>query len=424
MELIRDWYFIQCSPNDPASRKMLFDDELMGQLIQFVSSHEVGHTLGLRHNFGSSSTVPVEKLRDKNWVAENGHTPSIMDYARFNYVAQPEDKLTRKELFARIGDYDNWAIEWGYRLFPEFKSADAEKARLNSWVIEKLKNRRLWWGDGEMSQDDSRNQTEDLGDDAMKASMYGIKNLQRVIPNLMEWTKEENKDYEGLLQMYNQVSGQFSRYMGHVTRQVGGVMITPKMVEESGPVYETVSVAKQKEAVDFLNKNLFTTPSWLLNKDIFSRTGLVGTSVVGPIQDNAISRLLSTRVLGKLLDAEANGGTTTYKVTDLLADLKRGIFTELPTAKPADIYRRNVQKSYVSSLLNLYSPGSGIPVSGISITSVSNNDRTDVKSVVRATLVALRAELSSAAGRSTDSMSRYHWQDLADRIGKALDPKK
>lgn len=423
MELIRDWYFIQCAPNDPAARKMLFDDELMGQLIQFVSSHEVGHTLGLRHNFGSSSTVPVEKLRDKNWVAENGHTPSIMDYARFNYVAQPEDKLTRKELFARIGDYDNWAIEWGYRLFPEFKSADAEKAKLNSWVIEKLKNRRLWWGDGEMSQDDSRNQTEDLGDDAMKASMYGIKNLQRVIPNLMEWTKEENKDYEGLQQMYNQVSGQFSRYMGHVARQVGGVMMTPKMVEESGPVYENVSVAKQKEAVDFLNKNLFATPTWLLNKDIFSRTGQVGTSVVGPIQDNAISRLLSTRVLGKLLDAEANGSANTYKVTELLADLKKGIFTELPSAKAVDIYRRNVQKSYVSSLLNLYAPGtSSMMVSGISITSVGGNDRTDVKSVARAALVALRAELSSAAGRSTDSMSRYHWQDLADRISKALDP--
>lgn len=424
MELIRDWYFVQCAPNDPAARKMLFDDELMGQLIQFVSSHEVGHTLGLRHNFGSSSTVPVEKLRDKNWVAENGHTPSIMDYARFNYVAQPEDKLTRKELFARIGDYDTWAIEWGYRLFPEFKSADAEKGKLNSWVIEKLKNRRLWWGDGEMSQDDSRNQTEDLGDDAMKASMYGIKNLQRVIPNLIEWTKEENKDYEGLLQMYNQVSGQFSRYMGHVTRQVGGVMMTPKMVEESGPVYENVAASKQKEAVDFLNKNLFATPAWLLNKEIFSRTGITGTTVVAQVQDMVIGRLLSSRVLGKLTDAEAVSGNNAYKVTDLLSDLKKGIFTELATAKSVDIYRRNLQKSYVSSLINLLTPGTSTMLApGIMVSSGGLNDRADAKSVVRAALVSLRAELSSGAARTADQMSKFHLQDLADRINKALDPK-
>lgn len=424
MELIRDWYFVQCSPNDPAARKMLFDDELMGQLIQFVSSHEVGHTLGLRHNFGSSSTVPVEKLRDKNWVAENGHTPSIMDYARFNYVAQPEDKLTRKELFARIGDYDHWAIEWGYRLFPEFKSADAEKGKLNSWVIDKLKNRRLWWGDGEMNQDDSRNQTEDLGDDAMKASMYGIKNLQRVIPNLMEWTREDNKDYEGLAQMYNQVVGQFQRYMGHITRNVGGVMLTPKMVEESGPVYENVSAAKQKEAVDFLNKNLFATPAWLLNKDIFSRTGITGTNVVSQVQDMVIGRLLSSRVLGKLTDAEAVSGNSAYKVTDLLSDLKKGIFTELVTAKPVDIYRRNLQKSYVSSLISLLSPGTtSMLAPGITITSGGLNDRADAKSVVRAALVSLRADLSNGAARTTDQMSKYHLQDLADRISKALDPK-
>ena len=251
MELLRDWYMIQCSPSDPRARKMVFDDELMGQLIRFVSSHEVGHTLGLRHNFGSSSTVPVENLRNKAWVEANGHTPSIMDYARFNYVAQPEDNISQKGLFPRIGDYDNWAIEWGYRLFPQHKNADAEKSDLNKWIIEKLKNRRLWWGDGESNQDDSRNQTEDLGDDAVKSGMYGIKNLQRIVPNLMQWTKEDNKDYGGLQGMYEQVQGQFLRYSVHIARNVGGIMLTPKMVEESGPVYENVSEAKQKESVDF-----------------------------------------------------------------------------------------------------------------------------------------------------------------------------
>src|SRR5690606_33545476 len=183
--------------------------------IRFVSSHEVGHTLGLRHNFGSSSTVPVEKLRDKAWVEANGHTPSIMDYARFNYIAQPEDKISEKGLFPRIGDYDTWAIEWGYRWYPEVKNADEEAVMLNKITIDKLKNPRLWWGDGEGNRNDPRSQTEDLGDNAMKAGSYGIKNLKRILVNLPQYTYQANKDYTSLGTIYNEVVGQFSRYIGH-----------------------------------------------------------------------------------------------------------------------------------------------------------------------------------------------------------------
>jgi len=424
MELLRDWYFIQCSPSDLEARKMVFDDELMGQLIRFVSSHEVGHTLGLRHNFGSSSTVPVEKLRDKAWVEANGHTPSIMDYARFNYVAQPEDKIGRAGLFPRIGDYDHWAIEWGYRRFMDYNDPEAEKGHLNNWIIGKLKNRRLWWGDGETPQEESRNQTEDLGDDAMKAGMYGIKNLQRIVPNLMEWTKEANKDYAGLQQMYEQVQGQYARYMMHIARQVGGQMLTPKMVEEAGPVYEMVAEAKQKEAVDFLNKNLFTTPSWLINTDIFNRTGLSGTTIIGQVQDAVIGRLVSSRVFSKLSDAEALLGNSTYQITELLADLKKGIFSELPAGKPVDIYRRNLQKSFTMSMINLLTPAVTTQLApGITMTSGGMNDKTDGKSIVRAQLASLRTEITSAAARSTDSMTKIHLSDLAERINKALNPK-
>lgn len=424
MELLRDWYFIQCSPSDAGARKMVFDDELMGQLIRFVSAHEVGHTLGLRHNFGSSSTVPVEKLRDKAWVEANGHTPSIMDYARFNYVAQPEDNISRKGLFPRIGDYDNWAIEWGYRLFPQFKDAESEKGHVNKWIIEKLKNRRLWWGDGESNQDDSRNQTEDLGDDAVKAGMYGIKNLQRIVPNLMQWTKEENKDYAGLQGMYEQVQGQFMRYMVHIARNVGGLMLTPKMAEESGPVYETVSESKQKEAVDFLNKNLFTTPVWLLNNDILTRTGLIGTTFIGQVQDAALSRLLNSRTFNKLIDAEALLGNSTYQLTELLSDLKKGIWSELSSGKLTDIYRRNLQKSYVTNLINLLSPPVTTTLApGFTVTSGGLNDKTDAKSIIRAHLALLRTEITAAATRSADTLTKYHLQDLSDRISKALNPK-
>lgn len=425
MELLRDWYFVQAAPVDAKARKMIFDDELMGQLIRFVSSHEVGHTIGLRHNYGSSSSVPVENLRNKAWVEANGHTPSIMDYARFNYVAQPEDNISQAGLFPRIGDYDKWAIEWGYRRFPEFKSPEAEKEYLNKWVIEKMKNKRLWFGT-EINFDDPRSQSEQVGDDAMKGGMYGIKNLQRIVPNLMEWTKEPNEDFSNLRSLYEQVQTQFNRYMGHVTKYVGGIMETPKMVEESGAVYEVVPEAKQKEAVEFLNKNLFTTPVWMLNNEIFSRTGLNGLTIIGQVQDNILGRLLSTRTLNKLIEGEASLGNKAYQITELMSDLKKGIWSELAAKKKIDVYRRNLQKSYITILTNLLNPASPASSAGggfvITITS-SSPDKSDIKSVVRAHLAQLRNEARTAANAIPDVMTRFHLQDVVFRVDKVLDPK-
>lgn len=425
MELIHDWYFVQTAAVDPGARKMVYDDELMGQLIRFVSSHEVGHTLGLRHNFGSSSTVPVENLRNKNWVETNGHTPSIMDYARFNYVAQPEDNVGRSGLFPRIGDYDKWAIEWGYRLFPQYKDPEQEKASLNKWVIEKLKDNRLWFGT-ESNPDDPRSQSEQVGDDAMKASMYGIKNLQRIAPNLIQWTKQPNEDYSDLKKMYGQVTSQFSRYLGHVAKYVGGIMETPKSVEQQGAVYEIVSKAKQKEAIDFFNKQLFATPTWLIQNDIFDRIGTSGLTVIGGLQDNTLSRILSTRSLGKLTDAEASLGANAYLITELFSDLKKGIMTELPTRKPVDIYRRNLQKSYVNILCNLVNPPKSTAtasIPGFTVSTSSSADKSDVRSVVRGYLASLKNEISAAATGTPDLMTKYHLQDMAKRIDNALNAK-
>lgn len=426
MELIRNWYLIQAAPNDTRARKMEFPDELMGRLIRFVSSHEVGHTIGLRHNFGSSSSVPVENLRNKEWVAKNGHTPSIMDYARFNYVAQPEDGLNGEELQARIGDYDRWAIEWGYRLFPEFKSPEAEKGKLNEWTREKLKDRRLWWGDGESNQDDPRSQTEDLGDNSIKASEYGIKNLKRIVPELMNWTKVDNEDFSNLSDIYNQVSGQFNRYMSHVSRNVGGIYKTPRVVEDAEPVYEFAPKAKQAEAVAFLTQQLFKTPTWLVNNEVFARTGGNPLTIIGNIQDNALNRLFSSTTLNKLITAEATLGSNTYKMTDLFSDVKTGIWSELNTKRPIDVYRRNLQKSYVTVLTDLMGPA---PVvinlgGGFNIAPPVNVEKSDIKSFVRAHLTSLRAEVTAAAAAMSDPMSKYHLQDVAKRIDEALDRKK
>lgn len=424
MSLLRDWYFIQTAAVDTGARKMVFDDELMGQLIRFVSSHEVGHTLGLRHNHGSSSTVPVEKLRDKAWVEANGHTPSIMDYARFNYVAQPEDNISRAGLFPRIGDYDKWALEWGYKLLPQFNSADEEKGFLNKLVIEKLKDKRLWFGT-ETNPDDPRSQSEQVGDDAMKGSMYGIKNLQVIVPNLKEWTKVPDEDYTNLRNLYNGVVGQYQRYIGHVVKYIGGIMETPKMVEESGPVYENVSEAKQREAVEFLNKQLFATPSWLLNQDIFDKTGLNGLTIIGRTQDNALSSVISNYTLTKLINAEAAIGSKAYQITELLADLKKGIWSELSARKPVDIYRRQLQKSYVNTLTSLLkvAPPVSMNSGGISLTITQMPDKSDISSVVKGHLTALRTEILAALPGTTEVMTKYHLQDVAKTIDNVLNPR-
>lgn len=426
MALLRNWYMIQCGPLDVRAQQMVFPDSLMGQLIRFVSSHEVGHTLGLRHNYGSSSSVPVENLRNKAWVEANGHTPSIMDYARFNYVAQPEDGISEVGLFPRIGDYDNWAIEWGYKLFPQYKSADEEQSMLNKWVIEKLKDNRLWFGT-ETNPDDPRSQSEQVGDDPMKGSAYGIKNLQRIVPNLLQWTKEANEDFEGLRTIYQEVVGQFSRYNGHVAKFVGGIMETPKTQEQSGPVYELVSKAKQKEAVSFLNKQLFATPTWLIDQQIFDRTGQSGLMVIGSVQDNMLNRLVSSRTLNKLIEAETVAGAKAYSALELLADLKSGIWSELPSKKVIDAYRRNLQKSYVNTMINLLNPPAAAASAfgpGISITMSSTaSDKSDLKSIVRAHLQSLRSELNASQALYTDRLSKFHLQDLSFRIEKALNPK-
>ncbi|ATL45912.1 hypothetical protein COR50_01335 [Chitinophaga caeni] len=424
MRLLRNWYFVQASPNDERARKMEFDDELMGELIRFVSSHEVGHTLGLRHNFGSSSTYPVEKLRDKEWVKKYGHAASIMDYARFNYVAQPGDGITGADLYPRINFYDKWAIEWGYKNVPGANTADEETPILNNWVINRLKDKIYWFGT-EMNPDDPRSQNEDLGDNAMIASTYGIKNLQRIIPNLEAWTRTPNEGYSNLNELYNEVIGQFNRYNGHVAKNIGGIYETPKTVEQSGSVYEVVPKAKQKDAMAYLQKQLFTTPTWVISTDILSKTGGNATDIVKKLQDAVLGRLLNAYTLTKLVNSETNYGKGVYTANDLLTDLKAGIWKELRTRGSIDIYRRNLQKSYVDDLIKLFEDDKKKENANPMMRGGrSNNDpsASDVASLARAHAVVLRNEIRAASG-SGDALTRYHLQDLANRLTVALDAK-
>lgn len=424
MRLLHDWYFVQTAAVDPSARKMKFDDDLMGTLIRFVSSHEVGHTLGLRHNMGSSSKTPVEKLRDKAWVEANGHTASIMDYARFNYVAQPEDNISKVGLFPRIGDYDHWAIEWGYK-YVDAKDEDAEKKSLNKLYIDRLaKNPRIWFGTYEFGNSaDPRTQSEDLGDNSMKASEYGIRNLKRIVPSLTEWTNEEADGYNNLSQMYGQVVNQYQRYMGHVIRNIGGYYETPKTVEQTGNVFEVTPKTTQKEAVGFLHKQLFETPSWMLDKNILNRINSPVFEQISSVQDNALGSILSSVRLGRMITS-SNRFDNTYTMEELFSDLRKGIWSELPARKKIDNYRRNLQKSYVERMIALMTPAAALQLGGgITLTFGPDVKKTDISSMVRAHLTSLRSEMVGAAPLIPDTMSRYHLQDLAERIKAALDPK-
>jgi len=411
MEILYKWYMIQAGAIDPRARKPQLDDELMGQLIRFVSSHEIGHTLGLRHDWGASATTPVEKLRDKAWVEAHGHTPSIMDYARFNYVAQPEDHITEKGIFPRIGDYDKWAIEWGYRLLPENTSAEEESRILNQMIVDKIKTGPEYrWGiervgDVPTSMLDPRNQNEDLGDDNMLASSYGIKNLKRILPNVLNWTLNPGESYVKAGEMYQEIVAQYKRYMFHVAMNIGGLMTDPKTQEQSGAVYTAVPKEKQKRAMAFLQKELFNTPYWLMDKKMYSLTA-TDFAGVEAIQKDMIKGLLDLKQVQQFRSMELFSGNQAYSTAEILEDLKQGIFSELPASKPIALNRRNIQRAYVINLISLYRAGLGADL--------------DATSVVKQHAKKLSSSLKAAAGLMKDTASKNHLQDLYDRLYEVL----
>ncbi len=426
MTLLRNWFFVQTAAINPDAQSVKFKDEIMGRLIRFVSSHEVGHTLGLPHNMGSSVAYPVDSLRSATFTQKYGTAPSIMDYARFNYVAQPEDKGVA--LMPNIGIYDKYSISWGYRPILDAKTPDDEKKTLDSWILKHADDPRYRFGKQQSGGViDPSSQTEDLGDDAMKASMYGIANMKRIMPNLIKWTAEDGKDYNDLQTMYEQLLGQFNRYMGHVASNVGGVYEYYKTYDQEGAVYTHVDKAKQKEAMDFLQKQLFTTPEWMIDNNIFNKIESAGNiERIRNMQARTLNSLLDFGSMARLSENETINGKSAYSLLDMMQDLRKGIFSELNTGKTIDPYRRNLQRAYIERMDFLMTKDQpAVPEQFRRFVSRTNVDvnQSDIRAVTRAELKTLESNIKSAVARTNDTMSKIHLQDALQRIDAILNPK-
>lgn len=407
MNLLRNWYLIQTAAINPLARSVQFDDAVMGELIRFVAAHEVGHTLGLPHNMGSSVAYPVDSLRSPTFTATHGTAPSIMDYARFNYVAQPGDGV--KDLGAKIGEYDTWSIVYGYKPIPQAGSTMDERSVLNQWIKEKANDPAYRFGAQQWRIIDPSSQTEDLGDDAVKASTLGIANLKRILPKLLEWSAEDGKDYSDLRELYGQIFGQLNRYMGHVSSNIGGVYQRTKTYDQEGTIFKHVPKVKQEMAMIFLNRELFQTPKWLIDPSILDRiesTGIVNR-LLG-IQKRTLNNLLSANRLARLIDGDATEGSLkAYTLVDLFMGLKAGIWGELSSGATIDVYRRNLQRAYIDKM---------------GVIMEDTKDQSDVKAITRSMLKRLKKEIETNISKQKNEVSTFHLEDILERIDAILNP--
>lgn len=412
MNLIRDWYFVQVGPLDPRASKLPLPDDLMGELIQFVAAHEIGHTLGLQHNMKASSMYPVDKLRDPEWLKTMSHTPTIMDYSRFNYVVQPEDKIDPKLLIPKIGPYDKFAIHWGYTPIANAKTPDDELKTLNAWAREQDSTPWLRFSTAGSDNADPGENTEAVGDgDAVLATTLGLKNLSRVMDTLLVATTREGEDWSDLEQVYGRALGQWSTELGHVAAVIGGVDSQDKHAGQSGVRFTAVPRARQKAAMKFINENAFQTPTMFLKPEILRRMEPAGTLArIRTAQLRVLTNVMSPQRFARLVEQEALDGPNTYTPTEFLADVREGIFGEMsqPRVK-IDAYRRNLQRAY----LELISTRLNGPTRATD----------DQRPMLRGELQTIAGNAKTAELKAADRETKLHLEDLRAEIGKILDPK-
>ncbi|PQJ79030.1 zinc-dependent metalloprotease [Polaribacter porphyrae] len=400
----RNRYLLETGAANPSARTLDTPAEEIGEMMRMVISHEVGHALGLPHNMAASYAYPVDSLRSGKFTQKMGIAATIMDYARYNYIAQPGDKNIR--FIRQLGPYDHYSINWGYRLVPNANTPEQEVKTLNKWIEDKADNPIYRFG---AQRFDPSAQTEGIGNDQVKASTYGMKNLKIVAKNLSKWTSNQTNNYEDLSELYGELLGVWSRYVGHVTGNIGGVYEVNKKPTQKGFVYEPVDKAKQKEAMAWLQQNAFKTQNWLLDKSILANIDESGyTNNMLRLQNRQLYTLLNPRRLERMIDAEVLDNKT-YTALNMIRDLRIGIFSEANYTRNVDVFRRSLQKSYIDGMGRLLNS--------------KNTMHADIKSIIRGELEGLNFQLSIAKNRKVNRITKYHYKDCLAKIRNILDPK-
>ncbi len=416
----RNRLMLETGASNPAARSLDMPDELMGETIRQVIAHEIGHAIGLPHNMIGSSSYPTESLRDPDFARRMGVSPSVMDYARQNYVAQPGDGLQPTDYIRKIGPYDHYAVNWGYRVIPDATSPDDEKATLVAWIMAKADDRMYRFGSSTGWNPDA--QTEDMGDDPVKSSGYGIANLKRVAPNLVEWTATPGENFDDLEELYGELVGQWSRYVGHVVTLVGGRYENAKSTDQGEPIYTPVPRDRQEEAVQFVIDEVFVSPTWLADQEILRRIEHAGAlERVRGRQVAFLDQMLDPRRMQRLIESEVFDAGA-YPLIEYMDDLKAGVFSELDSGESIDTYRRSLQRAYVERLEYLMTEEPAAPRAGAgsNITRVDVS-QSDIRPLARAQLREIMEDAGWAAGRTENRVARAHLVDLVARAEAILE---
>ena len=412
----RNRYLLETGAANPSARTLNTSDEEMGEMMRFVIAHEVGHALGFPHNMGASSAYDVESYRNAAFTQKYGIAASLMDYARFNYIAQPGDKGVR--FIRQMGPYDHYALNWGYRVIPNVKSPEAEVPTLDKWILEKAGDLNYKFGKQSSSFDPS-SQTEDIGNNSMKASTYGLKNLEYVAANLSKWTSDVTNNYEDLDELYKEMMDVWGRYVGHVVTNVGGVYENTKKPNQQGSVYDVVPKVKQQEAMQWLQTNAFASPTWLVNIPTLKNINYSGyTERFRGLQVRHLNAILSFDRIGRLMDAEVLG-TNNYTASDLLQDMRKGIWKEASSGSNVTIYRRNLQRAYIERMSFLMNE----ELKAGSSRDYYNVSQSDIRGLVRGQLNVLKGTLATAKSGAVNAETKFHYLDCIKRIETILDPK-
>ncbi|GLC23655.1 zinc-dependent metalloprotease [Roseisolibacter agri] len=430
MNVLRGIYVAQVGHLDPRAQKLPLPDSLMGRLVQNVVAHEVGHTLALRHNMKGSSMYPLDSVRSKTWTARMGHSPSIMDYARFNYVAQPEDGIALEALIPKVGPYDRFAIKWGYAPLPG--APEAQRVALEPLV--RMQDTLPWLryaGDEGLQGADPGEASEAVGDaDAVRATALGLRNIRRVA-KLVEGasTATPGETYADLRELYGYVVNQWATELGHVARIPGGLAKQEKVVGQPGEVWTPTSAAKQRAAVAFLNEHAFRTPAYLLDASILRKIEPTGSlDRIGSAQRRVLNVLLDNGRLQRMIENEAlPEGAPVYTLGAMLGDLRRGVWSELASGAAIDPYRRRLQRTYLEVLgakINPTAPAvpAGVPAQLVALLGAQSAP--DARALLRGELVDLDRQLASAVGRTSDRTSRLHLLDARAQIDRILNPER